>query len=127
MKREFLFLRIGVLLFVTTALFGVSQTLGQATATSKEACLNCHGSYDKLAAATAGYVAPSGEKITPHQYVPHDSKEAKDIPGCSNCHQPHPLPPAASNPAAGIKPDVQWCYTTCHHKNNFELCKNCHK
>ncbi|HVP80464.1 MAG TPA: hypothetical protein VMV04_21480 [Thermodesulfobacteriota bacterium] len=128
MKRRFLSLCIGVFLLVTTIVStDVPRTNGQTTATSKEACLGCHGPFDKLAAATTGYVAPSGEKITPHRYVPHSSKEAKGIPECSNCHQPHPAEPTASDLAALAKPDVQWCYTTCHHRNNFEPCKDCHK
>ena len=94
---------------------------------SKEDCLRCHGPFDKLAGGSANYVAPSGEKIVPHRFVPHNSKEAKAIPGCNNCHEPHPVPPAATALAALPKPDVQWCYTACHHKNNFTLCKDCHK
>jgi hypothetical protein len=98
-----------------------------AAATSKDDCLNCHGPFDKLSATSAGYVAPSGEKISPHRFVPHNSKEVKAIPGCSNCHEPHPLPPKTPALAGLPKPDVQWCYTACHHKNNFVLCKDCHK
>jgi len=130
--------------FTLTALFVVCWTapVGAATAApsgtpqknasppaavSKEACLDCHGPFDKLAGASPKYVAPSGEKITPHRFVPHDSKEAKAIPGCDNCHKPHPLPPTATALAALPKPDVQWCYTACHHENNFTPCKDCHK
>ena len=105
---------------------GAPQSAVPATATPKEACLNCHGPFDKLATANAKYVAPSGEKITPHRFVPHDSKDAKAIPGCDNCHATHPLPPTTAAIAALPKPDVQWCYT-CHHKNNFVSCKECHK
>ena len=103
----------------------VPQTATPAAA-SKEACLNCHGPFDKLATMPAKYVASSGEKITPHRFVPHNSKDAKAIPGCDNCHTTHPLPPTAAAIAALPKPDVQWCYT-CHHKNNFVSCKDCHK
>jgi hypothetical protein len=128
MKRKFAFICVGVILCVlTTSSSGTSQTNAPAMTASKEACLNCHGPFDKLAAATPSYKAPSGEKITPHRYVPHDSKEAKGIPECGNCHQPHPAEPTAVDLAALIKADVQWCYTTCHHKNNFEPCKGCHK
>jgi hypothetical protein len=106
---------------------GSSQTAAPPTAAAKDACLNCHGPFDKLAGASANYAAPSGEKIVPHRFVPHNSKDAKAIPGCNNCHEAHPLPPAANALAALSKPDVQWCYTACHHKNNFVLCKDCHK
>ena len=41
------------------------------------------------------FVASSGEKINPHTYVPHTSKEAKTIPECTNCHTPHGTPPKA--------------------------------
>jgi hypothetical protein len=95
-------------------------------AASKETCLGCHGPFDKLA-GSANYQAPSGEKISPHRYVPHNSRDAKAIPECSNCHEPHPVPPTTSSLAALPKPEVQWCYTACHHKNTFQPCKDCHK
>jgi hypothetical protein len=97
------------------------------TPVSKEACLECHGPFDKLVGAPASFTEPGGEKINPHKYVPHTSREAKAVPECTNCHRPHPVPPKAEKGAAQSKPDVQWCYTTCHHNNNFEPCKNCHK
>ena len=103
-----------------------AQPSSPAPATSKDACLNCHGPFDKLV-SSVNYRAPSGERISPHRFVPHSSKEAKAIPECSNCHEPHPVPLPASGVAALPKPDVQWCYTACHHKNTFQLCKDCHK
>jgi len=96
------------------------------TAAPKEACLDCHGPYDKLASDTAGYQAPSGEKLTPHCYVPHTTKEAKAIPACDNCHVPHAVPPTDEGIKDLPKPQVQWCYATCHHENNFQSCKGCH-
>jgi hypothetical protein len=105
---------------------GLVPALAQTTASSgTEACLKCHGPFDKLAGTAARCLAPSGEKINPHMYVPHASREAH--PQCTNCHEPHPLPPKAADSAAQPKPGVQWCYTACHHKNTFEPCKNCHK
>jgi hypothetical protein len=140
MKRDVRFASIVIFVFVAAGMVCADVTLmpagaaaaspsaqpsAPAPAASKEACLNCHGPFDKLV-ANVNYQAPSGEKITPHRYVPHSAKEAKAIPECSNCHEPHPVPPPAS--AAGLpKPDVQWCYTACHHKNTFQLCKDCHK
>ncbi len=94
----------------------------QPGGTSKETCLSCHGPFNKLV-ASANHQAPSGEKISPHRYVPHNPKnEAKAIPECSNCHEPHSvaLPPNVP------KGHVQWCYTTCHHKHTFQACKDCH-
>jgi hypothetical protein len=102
------------------------QTAPSASASSKEACLNCHAPFEKLV-GNVNYQAPSGEKITPHRYVPHGPKDTKAIPECSNCHEPHPVPPKQSALSLLPKPDVQWCYTTCHHKNTFQLCKDCHK
>ncbi|HME45699.1 MAG TPA: hypothetical protein VKF36_21590 [Syntrophorhabdales bacterium] len=95
-------------------------------AASKGTCLGCHGPFDKLV-GSANYQAPSGEKISPHRYVPHNARETKAIPECSNCHEPHPVPPTTSGLAALPKPEVQWCYTACHHKNTFQPCKDCHK
>jgi len=102
-----------------------SPTSPSTTATSKEACLDCHGPFDDLAKSTAGYVAPSGEKGTPHRFVPHEKKDPGAIPGCDNCHQPHPVPP--TSPMAVPKASVDWCYGACHHDNNFTLCKVCHE
>jgi hypothetical protein len=129
MKRDVLFACIVAIMFVAAGMVSMEVGLipaGAAPAAAKDACLNCHGPFDKLV-ANVNYQAPSGEKISPHRYVPHSAKEAKAIPECSNCHEPHPVPPSASNVAALPKPDVQWCYTTCHHKNTFQLCKDCHK
>jgi hypothetical protein len=102
------------------------QSSSPPAASSKSACLNCHGPFDALA-ANANYHAPSGEKISPHRHVPHTSTGITSIPGCDNCHAPHPVPPSPAAVAALPKPDVQWCYTACHHKNTFQLCKDCHK
>jgi hypothetical protein len=89
----------------------------------KTVCLACHGSYDDLAAATADYKAPSGETVTPHQYVPH--KEDPEIPECTECHKPHPIPPESKDQV--VKPTkIDWCYATCHHMNNLMPCKGCH-
>jgi hypothetical protein len=97
-----------------------------AAEVSNDMCLGCHGPFDKLVTVTLSSVAPSGEKISPHYYVPHTLKEAKAIPECSNCHPPHPTPPTAADITAMGKPSVDWCYTTCHHDNNFTPCNKCH-
>jgi hypothetical protein len=90
-------------------------------------CLDCHGPFDKLIGASTNYVAASGEKISPHRYVPHDSKLEKDIPDCSRCHTAHSLfpPPAAKGSLDLSKVNVEWCFT-CHHEKNFKSCKECH-
>lgn len=103
---------------------GTSQPSPPAAGVSKELCLDCHVSFDELAQSTAGYVAPSGEKGTPHRYVPHEKKDLSAIPGCSNCHQPHPMPPPS--PMELPKASVDWCFGACHHENNFKSCKECH-
>ncbi len=94
---------------------------------SAEECLDCHGSFDKLIEATAKYVAPSGEKTSPHRYVPHDSKRKEDIPKCSQCHTAHPLDPLPTPGSIDLsKVSVAWCYEACHHDKNFVSCKQCH-
>lgn len=125
MKRRIRFLCIGV--FVFSLALGAGVCGSPAAEVSKDMCLGCHGPFDKLAGAAHSYEAPSGEKITPHYYVPHTSKEAKAIPDCNNCHQSHPTPPTAADITAMGKPGVDWCYTTCHHENDFAPCKKCHK
>jgi len=89
-------------------------------------CLGCHGPFDQLIEAAAKYVAPSGEKTSPHRYVPHESKLEKDIPDCSQCHTAHPLSPLPAKGSLDLsKVSVEWCYT-CHHEKNFTSCKECH-
>jgi hypothetical protein len=98
------------------------------SATQASSCLDCHGPFDKLSASTAGWKAPSGEKTSPHRYVPHDSKQPDDVPDCKNCHAAHPqTPPPASGSIDLSKVTVEWCYKTCHHEKTFEPCKKCHK
>ena len=94
---------------------------------SKDTCLSCHGPFEKIIENSANYTAPSGEKISPHRFVPHDSKKDEDVPECTNCHTAHaldPLPAAGSVDLSKVK--VQWCYTACHHEKNFTSCKECH-
>jgi hypothetical protein len=109
----------------TTAATKASTT--EATAADKTACLSCHGPYDKLATATADYSGwEGGEKTTPHRYVPHESKDAKDIPECTPyCHDTHPVPPTANDIAAMGEPSVRYCYGLCHHTHTL-VCGTCH-
>lgn len=93
-----------------------------------EACLDCHGPFEKITEATAKWKAPSGEETSPHRYVPHDSKQASDIPECSSCHTAHAISPPPAAVSIDLKTlSVDWCYTTCHHEKNFTPCKECHK
>jgi len=107
-------------------LAGSAPAAGSAPRHVDNDCLSCHGPFDQLIASSAKYVAPSGEKTSPHRYIPHASKLAKDIPDCIHCHTAHPLSPL---PSAGqidlSKVSVEWCYT-CHHEKNFKSCKECH-
>jgi mono/diheme cytochrome c family protein len=124
-------LSVSIATFLVVPRFGLLPAQAQTAPASgaavpKDVCLGCHGPYDKLAGAPANYVASSEEKINPHAYVPHTSKEAKAIPECTNCHKPHGASPKPEEIVALPKPDVQWCYVTCHHQNTFERCKNCH-
>jgi predicted CXXCH cytochrome family protein len=106
----------------TTAPTSKSNTSASPT-DGKDVCLGCHGPFDKLTNAPKTYTAESGDKINPHQYVPHNRTDAKSIVECTNCHEPHPVPWTSE---AGLpKPEVDWCYS-CHHTNNFSPCKACH-
>jgi hypothetical protein len=94
---------------------------------SGKECLRCHSPYDQIVEATAKYVAPSGEKTSPHKYVPHDSKIEDEIPECSHCHTAHPLdPPPAKGSMDRSKVGVEWCYKQCHHQKDLKSCKECH-
>jgi len=84
-------------------------------------CLSCHGPFDTLAANTGQYLMPSGEKTTPHRYVPHDGT---NVPACSLCHERHDLPFKGNDKAP--KANVDFCYANCHHTSNFRPCKECH-
>jgi hypothetical protein len=109
----------------TAAASEPSATSTSNAAGSKDVCLECHGSFDELAKSTTNYLAPSGEKGSPHRYIPHGKKDPSAIPGCENCHQSHPVPP--TSPMIVPKANMDWCYGTCHHENNFSPCKNCHQ
>jgi hypothetical protein len=101
---------------------------GRTAARRANPCLDCHGPFEKITEATANWEAPSREKTSPHRYVPHDSKQASDIPECTNCHAAHTIsPPPAPGSIDLKKVSVDWCYTTCHHEKNFTPCKECHK
>jgi hypothetical protein len=94
---------------------------------TKRDCLNCHGPFEKLVASSDKWVAPSGEKTSPHRYVPHDSKKDEDIPECLQCHTAHaPDAPPAHGTVDLSKVKVDYCYETCHHEKNFTSCKQCH-
>lgn len=100
-----------------------SADAAQEVKLDKTMCLACHGSFDDIAAATADYTAPSGETVTPHQYVPHT--ENPEIPECTECHKPHPIPLESKDQV--VKPEkIDWCYATCHHMNNLMPCSGCH-
>jgi hypothetical protein len=92
-------------------------------ASGKAACLACHGSFAKLVSAPPAFQTDGFDVVTPHRFIPHESKE---VPECSSCHAAHPLPPVASEIAALPKPNVNWCYSFCHHQYSFTSCKPCH-
>jgi hypothetical protein len=100
---------------------------GQDAKVPKDTCLGCHGPFDKITDPPDKYVAPSGEKTTPHRYVPHDSKKDEDIPECTNCHTAHSLDSLPEQGSIDLsKVDVQSCYKACHHDNSLTTCKSCH-
>jgi hypothetical protein len=95
---------------------------------SQSKCLGCHGPFDKIIAGSEKYVLPSGEKINPHRFVPHDSKKEDDIPECTHCHLVHPIDPLPAQGSVDLsKVSVKWCYEACHHEENFTPCKQCHE
>src|SRR5450755_3341733 len=117
MRIRSLFFAIGIL----------ACAWGLGAKDSKSECLGCHGPFDKLIEASAKYVAASGEKTSPHRYVPHDSKKEEDIPECTNCHTAHPVDPLPAKGSISLaKVGVQWCYDACHHEKNLTSCKKCH-
>ncbi len=122
-RQSRIFLICTSILALALLLSGASPdtTASTEAESSKDACLVCHGPFDKLTDATANYTFPSGEKTSPHRYVTHDSK---DIPECSNCHKPHPVPLTSKE---GLpKANGEWCYS-CHHVKNLQQCVTCHK
>jgi hypothetical protein len=105
-----------------------------AAATSKTSCLGCH-EYDRVIAATADYMMPGGDKISPHRYIdaksikdpagkPHRVLGVENIPECTNCHTAHPVPYTGTLDRSTLK--VTWCYSTCRHQENFTRCSECH-
>lgn len=87
-----------------------------------EFCLGCHGPFEQLAKRTADFTTESGEKANPHIFVPHDSTTILD---CVNCHELHPLPVKA--PESIAKGNLKYCYSACHHQENFTPCQKCHE
>lgn len=112
---------LGIFTMIANAVPQTEKTVETASVAQK--CLACHGSYDKLREKTANYIAASGETVTPHQYVPHEDK--KDIPDCTECHVPHPVPLEDKSKIMKAR-GVEWCYSSCHHASNLQPCKNCH-
>ena len=143
-------LAIGLLLVFTLALAGCAQpstsqepspalpttpTSPSSTSSpaapnvSSDSCLGCHGPYEKVVQASANYTIPdgSGSIVNPHTMIDISSSKrhntGKGVPGCSNCHKPHPQPLAPSQDVP--KANVEFCYS-CHHQRNFMPCSQCH-
>jgi hypothetical protein len=92
-----------------------------------ETCLSCHP-HKELFRATARYRTGGGEKVNPHVTIDLDSPKphtsGKGIADCTNCHEPHPIPPEAQR--QGVKADLEYCFGACHHQRNFRRCSECH-
>ncbi len=124
---------IARLLVVLALLLGgyLSESVNFANAEDKAApgpaaCLACHGgSFEKLASKKPSFKASSGEIINPHQYLQHDLKTVENIPNCTDCHSTHPIP--LKEKVDLSKVNVESCFLSCHHQQNFERCNNCHK
>ena len=82
---------------------------------SKQTCLNpsCHGPFEKHVAAVPSFELADGRKINPHMYVPHDMKEEVNIPTCTSCHKPHPVPLRSKEGL--VRASLDSCYDDCHH------------
>jgi predicted CXXCH cytochrome family protein len=122
MKKVFVPLVLALILGTFSFLGAAAQEEKQKEKVEKSVCLACHGSYDEIAAKTAGYKTPDGETVNPHQYIPHSEK--KDIPECVECHVPHPIPPESKEQVQKPK-NLDLCYS-CHHARNFQVCSTCH-
>ena len=107
-----------VLLYSLLMCFFLLLPQGYTQMVPKDSCLKCHGPYDKLVSAKPSYTTESKEIINPHVYDPHDKRDSKNIPDCTNCHQPHAMDTKSAEMKSVSKPDVKWCYS-CHHTNNF--------
>ncbi len=106
--------------------YAVAATSGnnsQNPTTSKTVCLACHKPFDDLTKKTVKFTMPSKEVTSPHLYVPHESKEMKDIPECTGCHEAHALPAPTSRDRSRIS--VDFCYS-CHHEKTLARCAECH-
>ena len=99
-----------------------------AAPATTEFCLSCHGPFEKVAAASAGYKFYDGSTVNPHTTVellaskPHAS--GLGVVACARCHQPHPQPLASVKdvPVA----DLTYCFG-CHHQGVFTPCGKCHE
>jgi hypothetical protein len=111
-----------ILLLVFGGIAPATQDAKNSEKTDKDKCLACHGPFEKIAKATESWEAPSGEKTTPHRYVAHDTK---DIPECTECHVPHPIPLQDKSTLVKSR-GVEFCYSGCHHARNLQPCKSCH-
>ena len=127
-KRTFL---LGLSLFLPLILaFYLSGITKAADAVDKKprgaaACLPCHGgSFDELAAKKASFKTDS-LMVNPHQFIPHNEKKAENVPDCLECHTAHPNPPREKIDLSKV--NIENCYLSCHHQQNFEKCDNCHK
>jgi len=125
MKASWIYILLLICILAPTAGMGapVSKAAPVNTPVNKKACLGCHGPFDKLNTAPKTFITESGDKINPHWYVPHDQKEEKNIPECTNCHNPHSLPITAKEKLP--KADGDWCFS-CHHNGELKACNACH-
>ena len=118
-----------VLALTLCAYLSESVKFADAAATeaqSPAACLTCHGqSFDKLVDKKPFFKAPSGEIVNPHQYIQHNERKVENMPNCTDCHSMHPIPLKEKIDLSKV--NVDSCFLSCHHQQNFERCSNCHK
>ena len=85
---------IGIGISVSACVLGATHSTvlasGPAAGDSRNECLGCHGPFGKLIEAGSKYVAPSGEKTSPHRFVPTIQTRKKIFPSATTATRPIP-------------------------------------
>jgi len=120
-----LFLFLALILTWNLSDSGKYADAAEKAAKGPEACLACHGgSFDKLIEKKTAHKAAGGETINPHKYIPHNENKTENVPDCLGCHSQHTIPPKGKIDLSKV--NIESCYLSCHHQQNFERCSNCH-
>ena len=121
-------LMLGVLLVYAIQVADAATKTPKSNKTKTEikpvACVSCH-SFEALNARKASVKADRGEIVNPHIYIPHNENKPENVQDCTNCHTMHPIP--LKEKVDLSKVNIDSCYLSCHHQQNFESCNKCHK